>query len=144
MLRLFADKDLNRVMDIWLAGNLQAHPFVPEDYWRSQASRVREVINEAEVLVWEESGQIMGFLGMWGEHIEGVFVSQEFQGRGVGQALIQGAKERKPALALHVYQDKRRHRPGDRTAGMGDALDPVEHLRKQALRFYRRALAFIR
>ena len=94
MLRLFADKDLNRVMDIWLAGNLQAHPFVPEDYWRSQASRVREVINEAEVLVWEESGQIMGFLGMWGEHIEGVFVSQEFQGRGVGQALIQGAKER--------------------------------------------------
>ena len=86
MLRLFAEKDLNRVMDIWLAGNLQAHPFVPEDYWRSQASRVREVINEAEVLVWEESGQIMGFLGMWGEHIE-------------------GAKERKPALALHVYQD---------------------------------------
>ena len=64
MLRLFADKDLNRVMDIWLAGNLQAHPFVPEDYWRSQASRVREVINEAEVLVWEESGQIMGLLGL--------------------------------------------------------------------------------
>lgn len=108
MLRPFEDKDLDQVMDIWLTGNLQAHPFVEESYWRGQADRVRELMGQAQLLVWEEAGQVAGFLGLWGEHIEGIFVSPEHQGRGIGKALLQAAKERCPSLTLNVYQNNPR------------------------------------
>ena len=108
MLRPFEDKDLDQVMDIWLTGNLQAHPFVEESYWRGQADRVRELMGQAQLLVWEEAGRVTGFLGLWGEHIEGIFVSPEHQGRGIGKALLQAAKERCPSLTLNVYQNNPR------------------------------------
>lgn len=108
MLRPFERKDLDQVMEIWLTGNLQAHPFVEERYWRDQADRVREQMGQAQLLVWEEAGQVIGFLGLWGEHIEGLFVSPEHQGRGIGKALLQGAKERCRTLTLNVYQNNLR------------------------------------
>ena len=33
MVRKFEEKDLETVMELWLAGNLQAHSFIPEQYW---------------------------------------------------------------------------------------------------------------
>ena len=95
-------------MDIWLTGNLQAHPFVEESYWRGQADRVRELMGQAQLLVWEEAGRVTGFLGLWGEHIEGIFVSPGHQGRGIGKALLQAAKERCRSLTLNVYQNNPR------------------------------------
>ena len=32
MVRKFEEKDLETVMELWLAGNLQAHSFIPEQY----------------------------------------------------------------------------------------------------------------
>ena len=126
MLRPFEDKDLDQVMDIWLTGNLQAHPFVEESYWRGQADRVRELMGQAQLLVWEEAGQVAGFLGLWGEHIEGIFVSPEHQGRGIGKALLQGAKERCRTLTLNVYQDNQRAAAFYRREGFSVAEKDVD------------------
>lgn len=51
MIRPLTPEDLDTVMDLWLAGNEQAHPFVPEGYWRRAAERIRRELPRAEVLV---------------------------------------------------------------------------------------------
>ena len=61
--RMQAD-DLDRVMQIWLESNLQAHDFIPEAYWRGQYGNVRQMIPAAEVYVCEVRRQIVGFIGL--------------------------------------------------------------------------------
>ena len=57
MIRLFEFRDLDRIMEIWLEGNLKAHPFIKEEYWRQNYEIVRSVLPNAEVYVFEEDGE---------------------------------------------------------------------------------------
>ena len=54
--RPFQAGDLDAVMEIWLSANLQAHSFIPEEYWRENAREVRRLLPEAAVYVREEDG----------------------------------------------------------------------------------------
>lgn len=65
-----------QVMRIWLEGNLGAHDFIPEAYWRAQYAQVQEQLAQAEVFVYEENGNIRGFAGMTGSYLAGIFVDQ--------------------------------------------------------------------
>lgn len=60
------------------------------------------------VYVYETDQGIQGFLGLSGEYIEGLFVSEEAQAHGIGKCLLDDAKDRKPALRLNVYQKNTR------------------------------------
>ena len=62
------------------------------------------MLPQAEVYVYETDQGIQGFLGLNGEYIEGIFVSEGAQSRGIGKCLLDCAKDRKPALRLNVYQ----------------------------------------
>ena len=53
MIRLAERQDLDRIMEIWLEGNLQAHDFVDPDYWTGCFQEVREDIVQADVWVWD-------------------------------------------------------------------------------------------
>ena len=35
MIRLFEFRDLDRIMEIWLEGNLKAHPYIKEEIGRA-------------------------------------------------------------------------------------------------------------
>ena len=52
MTRKFQHADMERVMQIWLEGNLQAHGFVPESYWRGNFDVVRGMLPESELYVY--------------------------------------------------------------------------------------------
>ena len=58
--------------------------------------------------MYETETGIQGFLGLNGEYIEGIFVSEEAQSRGIGKLLLNHAKGRKSALRLNVYQKNMR------------------------------------
>lgn len=90
-------------MEIWLEGNLQAHAFIEENYWRQNFEAVKSVLPNAEVYVYEDSGEIRGFIGMDADYIAGLFVKKEYQGQGIGRRLIESVK-RKKRLSLHVYE----------------------------------------
>lgn len=38
-----------RVAEIWLEGNLNAHCFIPAQYWRDNFELVKELLGQAEV-----------------------------------------------------------------------------------------------
>lgn len=108
MIRAFEKKDTKCVMALWYHGNCQAHPFVPESYWRSNIPMVQEQLLQAQVLVCEENGEIRGFLGMMDDYIAGIFVDEACRSEGVGKRLLDEAKQRYSTLTLHVYQKNER------------------------------------
>ena len=104
MIRKLQKADINRVADIWLKTNLKAHIFISEQYWISNYEFVKELLPQAEVYVYEDDKMIQGFIGINDEYIEGIFVSDEMQSRGIGKMLLDYIKDKKDRLQLKVYQ----------------------------------------
>ena len=104
MIRKLQKTDINRVADIWLKTNLKAHYFIPEQYWTNNYEVVKEMLPQADVYVYEDDKMIQGFVGINDEYIEGIFVSDEMQSRGIGKILLDYIKDKKDRLQLKVYQ----------------------------------------
>lgn len=108
MIRALRKADIDSVAEIWLDTNCKAHAFIPASYWEHNFASVKEMLPQAEVYVYETDQGIQGFLGLNGEYIEGIFVSEAAQSRGIGKCLLDCAKDGKPALRLNVYQKNMR------------------------------------
>ena len=103
MIRLAERQDLDRIMEIWLEGNLQAHDFVDPAYWTGCFQEVREAIAQADVWVWDENSRVEAFAGMVEHYLAGLFVSGAQRGKGIGGLLLEHIKEQRFPLTLHVY-----------------------------------------
>ena len=110
MIRKFENLDLDAVIQIWLHGNLNAHAFIPASFWEAHFEMVRDMLPQAELYVHENEAprQIDGFIGLTENHIEGIFVAKAARSKGIGKALLEYAKSRKPCLTLSVYQKNQR------------------------------------
>lgn len=96
---------LDDVMQIWLETNLSAHHFIPATYWQDNVGLVRELLPQADVFVYQdETERIKGFVGVVEQnYIAGIFVADDYQSQGVGQALLDYCKSRYSLLTLDVY-----------------------------------------
>lgn len=108
MIRKFQPDDTKRVMDIWLNSNIEAHSFVPKDYWLSNYSFVREQLIQANVYIYEQDNIIKGFAGMTDNYMAGIFVDKNFRSMGIGKILIDYIKGIYPSFYLNVYKENRR------------------------------------
>ena len=110
MIRKFENLDLDAVMQIWLQANLDAHVFIPASFWRGHFEIVRDMLPQAELYVHENEAtrQIDGFIGLTENHIEGIFVVKSARSKGIGKALLDYVKSRRPRLTLGVYQKNER------------------------------------
>ena len=108
MLRTMRTDDLDYVVKIWLESNIQAHSFIESDYWKENKEKVRKMLPHSLIQVAEIDGHIVGFIGMNETRIEGLFVSSDFQSRGIGHSLIEWAKTGNEELTLSVYQKNQR------------------------------------
>ena len=108
MIRKLQKTDLPQVMQIWLNRNVEAHPFVPRDYWVSNFEMVQEQLAGAEVFVYEAEKEVRGFIGLVGAYIAGIFVDKKYRSAGVGGQLLDFAKKQYDSLSLNVYQQNKR------------------------------------
>ena len=110
MIRKMEEKDIPDVLQIWLETNIRAHNFIEKEYWTGNYEMVKQILPEAEVYVYEDekNGQIVGFIGMNNQYVEGLFVKESAQSRGIGKQLLDHAKSRKTELRLGVYQKNMR------------------------------------
>ena len=104
MIRELRKADINIVADIWLDTNIKAHYFIPAQYWKKNLELVKELLLQATVYVYEDNYEIQGFIGMNGEYIEGIFVSEAMQSQGIGKILLNYVKDTSSKLLLNVYQ----------------------------------------
>ena len=108
-IRPFQTADLEAVLDLWLSANLSAHPFVPAAYWTSHWAEVGEQLPQAEVWVCcGADGSLLGFAGLTGTYLAGLFVAEGARSQGVGAALLDHLKARHSRLTLQVYQENHR------------------------------------
>ena len=69
---------------------------------------VKDMFAQAEIYVYEEQGQIKGFVGLDDEYIAGIFVRDKEQSGGIGKQLLDFVKSLKGQLELNVYQKNER------------------------------------
>jgi len=49
MIRILKPSDIDAVMNIWLSSNIQAHSFIPREYWMKYFGQVKEMLPDATV-----------------------------------------------------------------------------------------------
>lgn len=108
MIRTFEEKDLDRIMELWLFTNLSAHEFVKSEYWKNNFDAVKAMMPEAEIYVYEENEEIQGFIGVMDHYIAGIFVSEQYQSKGIGKKLLDYVKDKNNKLSLSVYEKNER------------------------------------
>ena len=108
MIRKMEPCHLDRVMQIWLDSNLDAHNFVPGKYWEENAGVVREQLLQAEVYVYQEEGAVLGFAGLQNHYLAGIFVKKGARSRGIGKELLSYIKSLYPDICLNVYKKNER------------------------------------
>ena len=52
-IRKLQKTDINRVAEIWLTANRNAHAFIPAAYWESHLDFVKNMLPQTEVYVYE-------------------------------------------------------------------------------------------
>lgn len=100
-------EDIESVMNIWLSNTVVAHPFISVEYWENNYDTVKNIyLPNAKTFVFEEEGMIKGFISIIDEcFIGALFVDNQFQGHGIGCALIEDALNKYEHLSLAVYKD---------------------------------------
>jgi putative acetyltransferase len=104
MIRKFEKNDINPVMQIWKNENIKAHKFISKEYWKNNYNYVKEILPNAEIYVYVLKENIVGFIGINENHIEGIFIDTNNQCKGIGTSLLNKVKENRDNLTLSVYK----------------------------------------
>jgi putative acetyltransferase len=106
MIRNFESLDMNDVLDIWLEASIKAHSFIGREFWESNIDDMRKMyIPLSENYVFSDNGVIRGFFSLQEDTLAAIFVSPNFQGKGVGRQLMDKAKSLRRKLNLTVYRE---------------------------------------
>jgi putative acetyltransferase len=102
MIRESKLEDLEAIMEIWFESNIEAHSFVPEEFWKNHYDSVKEAIAKG-VTVYEEDERIIGFIVVIDGYIAGLFVAKDCRSFGIGKKLLEDANSKYDMLELDVY-----------------------------------------
>lgn len=105
MIREYKKEDIDRMTTIWLEASLLAHPFIEGNYWKEQATAMRDIyLPASQNLVYtDENGDIAGFVSMVDDYLATIFVNPDKQGQGIGKELLNEVKRRHTIITLAVY-----------------------------------------
>jgi putative acetyltransferase len=95
------------LLDVWLRSVRATHTFVSDEELQSMIPQVRDYLASREPEFWvvvDDSGAVMGFMGMSGSKMESLFLAPEFQRRGAGRRLVQHAQALHGELTVDVNE----------------------------------------
>lgn len=111
MLRPYQEADVEQVIAVWDASTRLAHPFLSEEFLTAERGNLRNLyLPNTETTVWdaEALGGVVGFIallcGEAGTEIGGLFVAPPAGRQGIGQALLQHARDTKGELEVEVFE----------------------------------------
>jgi GNAT superfamily N-acetyltransferase len=100
-------EDAAAIAALFTASRRAAMPWLPELH---SAADVRDhiaghVLEGCDVLVVRDDGNVLGFVALDGDEVDHLYIRPDAQRRGLGSALLDAAKARRPAgLALWAFQ----------------------------------------
>ncbi len=106
MIRGYRDKDCAAVIELWYTASQVATPFLSEEFLAEEREEIRKVyLPSAETSVFETEGTVAGFIALLGNEVGAIVVHPEWQGRGVGRALMDHAVDLRSFLYLDVFKE---------------------------------------
>ncbi|MCO6183662.1 GNAT family N-acetyltransferase [Leuconostoc fallax] len=109
LLRNVKGSDLDKILNLWLEGNIDGHDFIPQTYWQSKIAVVAKLLPQSNIYAYyDNSENIVGFLGEVDGYIAGLFVDKKFQRLGIGRQLVDYIKQVNNELTLSVYENNAR------------------------------------
>ena len=107
MIRQLQNKDIDKIMGIWLESTIYAHKFISKEYWNEKYSIVKDVyIPMSKTFIYEDNDDIRGFISIINnDFIGALFVEKNYQSQGIGKSLIDYAKNLYDNLSLAVYKE---------------------------------------
>lgn len=110
MIRSIENKDIDKIMNIWLRSTIKAHDFIQKEYWKKNYNIVKDIyIPMAETFVFEDEECIKGFISIINNKFIGaLFVDIDFQNSGIGKKLINHVTDRYKNLNLAVYKENKK------------------------------------
>jgi ribosomal protein S18 acetylase RimI-like enzyme len=126
--------ELERVVGVWRRSREAAQPWLEERMKHSHADDLRHfgqvVARQNRVWIAAENDEPVGLLALAGEHVDQLYVEPAAQGRGIGTALLEKARELSPhGLTLFTHQRNARarifyERRGFRAIAFGSSPPP--------------------
>lgn len=97
---------INRLLNVWESSVKATHLFLSADEIENIKQYVPQALTGVPVLVIaeEENGNPAGFMGIAGQMLEMLFVSNENRGQGIGKRLLQYGIEKYPINELAVNE----------------------------------------
>lgn len=106
MIRKYADADCEAIIEVWYAASLVATPFLSKEFLAEERENIRTIwLAKAETWVFEDKGEVVGFLSLIGNEVGAIFVHPDCQGKGIGRALMDHAASLHNELFLDVFED---------------------------------------
>ena len=107
MIRQLQNKDIDKIMGIWLESTIDAHKFISKEYWNENYNIVKDVyIPMSKTFIYEDNDDIRGFISIINnDFIGALFVEKNYQSQGIGKSLIDYAKNLYDNLSLAVYKE---------------------------------------
>lgn len=107
MIRQLQNKDIDKIMGIWLESTIYAHKFISKEYWNENYNIVKDVyIPMSKTFIYEDNDDIRGFISVINnDFIGALFVEKNYQSQGIGKSLIDYAKNLYDNLSLAVYKE---------------------------------------
>jgi len=104
-IRLYNEKELHKLINIWYEGSLIAHDFIDQNYWKSQRKAMKEkYLPMAKTYVLGNSQEIVGFISMVDDYLAALFIDIGHQGKGHGKKLLHFIKNKRKKIHLKVYK----------------------------------------
>ncbi len=96
---------MEAVLAIWLEASIKSHDFVEAQFWKSHVDDMRSIyIPASETFVYESNAKVVGFYALHEDCLAAIFVIPEYQGQGIGKALLSHARAQRSKLTLSVYK----------------------------------------
>lgn len=104
IIRRAAPADYQTMGQIWLEASRVGHPFLGNSVLEGQLATVRDQYFPAAENWVAEDGAVLGFIGLLGAHVGGLFVSPAVHRRGVGRRFLDHAARLHGTLTVEVYE----------------------------------------
>ena len=105
-IRPYQERDLPSVMSAWENASKLAHPFLTEEFLNQERYNIPHVyLPHADTWVADHQGSVVGFIALIGNEVGAIFVQPEYQGIGIGWALINKAQDLHGDLEVEVFKE---------------------------------------